>query len=67
MAKQTLMSKEQLDRTLAGMKARGEIKDYRHCETLDCFLVEPIVRTPVSDQMRTAAGYCRKEDVWGLK
>lgn len=61
------MTNEQLERALAGEKARGQIKDYRYCETLRGFLVEPVIRTQVSDQMYAAAGYWNKEDVWRLK
>lgn len=64
---QTLATKEQLARYLAGEKARGEIRDYRYCETLQGFLIEPIIRTQVSDQMYAAAGYWNKGDVWDLK
>lgn len=64
---QALATKEQLELSLAGQKARGEIKDYRYCETLQGFLIEPIIRTRVSDQMWAAAGFWRKEDVWHLK
>lgn len=67
MAELALMTKEDLEKALQAQKDAGIIKDFRHCETLQGFLIEPVIHTRLSPAMEAAAGYWRKEDVWGLK